>query len=126
MVRDADRRTAKYTAKINGDVIKNRIDALKESMVEQVTNRFATLVQKEEATKSLLVGWGVSTIQVPFYLSYSREIWGITLKHSGAIAEHEACIATEKWWHTYRGLDPYYLMTICNDVYSIDVSACTA
>lgn len=126
MVRDADRRTAKYTAKINGDVIKNRIDALKPMMVEQATNRFATLVTKEEATKALLVGWGVTSIEVPFYLSYARELWGISLRHKGTIAENEACLACKKWGDVKRGLDMYYLETIAFDVFGYDVQACTA
>lgn len=126
MVRDADRRTKKYAAKLVGDVIKNRIDSLRDSMIEQVTNRFATLVEKENATKALLVGWGVTSLQVPFYLSYSRELWGITLRHAGLIAENEACLTCKKWGDIKRGLDMYYLQVIAMDVYSLDVSACTA
>lgn len=125
-MRDADRRIKKYTAKINGDVIKNRIDAQKESMVEQVTDRFTDAVAKESAVKTLLVGWGVSSIEVPFYLSYGRELWGISLKHSGTIAENEACLACKKWGDEKRGLDMYYLQVIASDVFSYDVSACTA
>lgn len=125
-MRDAARRITKYTAKLVGDVIKNRIDALKESMVEQVTDKFPELVAKEEACKTLLVGWGVTSIQVPFYLSYARELWGISLKHLGTIAENEACLACKKWGDVLRGLDMYYLQVIANDLFSYDVTACTA
>lgn len=125
MVRDSTRRTAKYSAKIVGDVIKNRFDALKDSMVEQVTDQFALLVAKETAVKNLLTGWGVPTPLIPFYLSYGRELYGITKKHSGAVAQKEACLATKKWKDPARGLNAYYLQVIASDVFGLDVSACT-
>jgi hypothetical protein len=125
MVRDATRRTSKYAAKIVGDVIKNRFDAQKDSMVEQETDQFAALVAKETATKNLLTGWGVPTPLVPFYLSFSRELYGITKRHSGLIAQKEAEIAVRKWKDPARGLNPYYLQVIAQDVYGIDVSAAT-
>jgi len=123
MVRDASRRLKKYQAKIVGDVIKNRIDALKDDMVTAATDKFADLVDKETATKNLLADWGVSTVQVPFYLSYARELYGILLKHSGNIAQKEAEIACAKW--KTRGLDPYYLQQIASVVFGLDVSAAT-
>jgi len=124
MVRDASRRTTKYAAKIVGDVIKNRIDALKDSMVEQVTDKFADLVNIESQTKSMLNSWGVKSIQVPFYLSYARKLWRLSMKHSGGTLNTEACIATKAFID--RGLDPYYLQEIAEDVFGIDVSSCTA
>lgn len=122
MVRDASRRTAKYSAKIVGDVVKNRFDALKDVMVEQATDRFATLVQKEEATKSILTARGVPSTLVPFYLSYSRELWGLTLKHSGAILEAEAQLAKNKWASAARGLSGSILIEIASGVYGIRVT----
>lgn len=124
MVRDASRRTTKYAAKIVGDVIKNRIDALKDSMVEQVTDKFADLVNIESQTKSMLNSWGVKSITVPFYLSYARKLWRLKNKHSGGTLNVEACIATKAFID--RGLDPYYLQEIAEDVFGIDVSECTA
>ena len=123
MVRSATYRTSKYSAKIVGDVVKNRIDAQKDSMVEQETNRFAEIVAAEEATKNLLVGWGVSTIYVPFYLSFCRQCYSITNKHAGAIAVEEICIRANAW--ETRGLDIYYLQVISNDVFSVDITSCT-
>jgi hypothetical protein len=92
-------------------------------MVEQVTNRFADLVAAEEATKNLLVGWGVSTVLVPFYLSFARQCYSITQKHSGAIAHDEICIRHDAW--KARGLNSYYIQTIAMDVFSVDISDCT-
>jgi len=124
MVRDAARRTTKYTAKIVGDVVKNRIDALKDSMVEQVTDQFAALVDKESTAKSMLNGWGVVSIQVPFYLSFVRKLYGLSRKHSGASLQTEAEIATHAF--VTRGLDGYYLQELASNIFSIDVSAATA
>lgn len=123
MVRPAGYRTSKYAAKIVGDVIKNRIDAQKDSMVEQVTNKFADLEKYEGLTKDLLVGWGVSTIFVPFYLSFARQCYSITQKHSGAIAIEEICIRANAW--ETRGLDIYYLQVIAQNVFTVDITSCT-
>ena len=125
MVRSAAYRASKYDAKIVGDVVKNRIDAQKTSMVAQATTQFGLLVAKEEETKTLLAGWGVSAALVAMYLSYARELYGITKRHTGTIATNEACLATQKWGDTKRGLNMYYLQTIADDVFEIDVSACT-
>jgi hypothetical protein len=125
MGRDPTYRASKYAAKIVGDVIKNRIDAQKDSMVSQATTQFGLIAAKEDLTKSKLVGWGVSTLHVPFYLSFARQLYGITKKHSGQIAENEACLATAKWGSTQRGLNMYYLQTIAQDVFDLDVAACT-
>ena len=125
MVRDASYRASKYSAKIVGDVIKNRIDAQKDSMVAQATTQFGLITAKENATKTLLTGWGVSTALVPMYLSYARELYGITKKHTGTIAANEACLACKKWGDAKRGLSMYYLQVIATDVFELDVSACT-
>jgi hypothetical protein len=124
MVRDAARRTTTYTAKIVGDVVKNRIDALKDSMVEQATDQFAAIVQKEQNAVSLLDSWGITSIQKPFYLSYIRRLYGLVRKHTGATLIIEACIATKAFKD--RGLNAYRLQQLADNLYGIDVSASTA
>jgi len=123
MVRSATYRTSKYAAKLVGDVVKNRIDAQRDSMIEQVTNRYADIVAAEEATKALLVGWGISTMLVPFYLSFARQCYSITNKHAGAIAVEEICIRHDAW--DTRGLESWYLQEIAMDIFSVDISSCT-
>jgi len=124
MVRPANYRTSKYDAKMVGDVVKNRIDAQKDSMVEQVTNKFATYVAAEESAKSLLNSWGVSTTLIPSYLSFARQCRSIADKHADTVALEEICIRFDSW--VSRGLDPYYLAEICLSVTTIDISSCTA
>lgn len=123
MVRSSTYRTSKYAAKLVGDVIKNRIDAQRDSMVAQVGTRFADAEAIEVATKNLLTGWGLSVILVPSYLSYARECMGITNRHSGTIAHDEICYAHDKW--ESRGLDSYYMQVIAMDVFAVDISDCT-
>jgi hypothetical protein len=107
-----------------GDVVKNRIDAQRDSMVEQETNRFADIVAAEEATKAKLVIWGISTMLTPFYLSFARQCYSVTQKHAGAIAVTEICIKANAW-HT-RGLNMFYLAEISEDVFSVVITSCTA
>lgn len=124
MVRDAARRVTKYTAKIVGDVVKNRVDALKDSMVEQVTDQFPLIAAMEVQVATKCDAWGVHSIEKPFYMSYGRRLYGIKRKHSNLVAIEEACIATKAFID--RGLDNYRLMTIALDIFELDVSACTA
>jgi len=123
MVRSSTYRTSKYSAKLVGDVWKNRIDAQRDSMVAQVGTRFADLEATEVAAKNLLTGWGVSVIFIPSYLSFARECHGIMIRHSGTIAHDEICIAHDKW--ETRGLDSYYMQVIAMDVFAVDISDCT-
>lgn len=124
MVRDATYRTSKYAAKMVGDVIKNRFDAQHDSMVEQVTNKFADLAKAEGDAKTLLNSYGVSTTLVPFYLSFARQCYSISQKHADEIALDEICIRFDSW--VTRGLNPFYLQQICSAVTAIDISSCTA
>ena len=123
MVRSSTYRTSKYSAKLVGDVIKNRIDAQRDSMVAQVGTRFADAEAVEVATKALLTGWGISVVEIPSYLSYSRKCMGILNKHSGTIAHDEICIAHDVW--VARALDTYYCQVIAMDVHGVDISDCT-
>ncbi|MFA5084087.1 MAG: hypothetical protein WC475_01715 [Candidatus Paceibacterota bacterium] len=122
---DATRRSAKYGNKVSGDVTKNRIDAQAANMKSNFTATAGENVQVETDTKALLTGWGVSVTLHASYLSYAREIMGITHRHTGVIAENEACLACKKWGDALRGLTMYYLQVIALDVFNIDVSACT-
>ena len=124
MVRDAGRRTSKYSAKMVGDVVKNRFDALHDTMVEQFTDKAAVFVAAENACKALLNGWGVSITLVPSYHNWARQCESVSFKHKDAIALAELCIKFDTW--LARNLDPFYLQEICLAVCGIDISSCTA
>ena len=125
MVRSATYRTSKYAAKIVGDVIKNRIDAQKDSMVSQVTAVFADQAAYEVAVKTLLEGHNVPTTQIPFYLAFARQCYKITKTHAGTTAHDEICLRVADWGATIRGLFKPYLAEISDEVFSVDVYDCT-
>ena len=123
MVRSATYRTSKYSAKIVGDVVKNRIDAQRDSMVEQATNKFADLVTVEEQVKAKLNSWGVVPQLHPAYYAFARACYRITQTHAGDVAHDEICIEHDKW--VARTLTSYYLQVIAMDVFTVDISDCT-
>jgi len=57
-------------------------------------------------------------------MSYGRKLHALKRKHTDETLHDEACIATVSWGT--RGLDLFHLMTIAGNIYSIDVSDCTA
>jgi len=98
------RRIRKYQGKIDADVIRSRISALRDFMIELEQEQFANLVALEEAVKKELGEQGVSTIQMPFYLNVAREVYKVKTRHSGKTADAEVLIIRDKW--IKRGLDP--------------------
>ena len=123
MVRAANYRVSKYDAKMVGDVVKNRIDAQRDSMVAQQGTQQPLLVAAEEATKALLNGWGVSVTLIPSYLAYARRCLKITSTHGADIALEELCIEHDKW--ETRGLVSWYMQEIAQAVVDVDISTCT-
>ena len=124
MVRSAINRINKYTAKIVGDVVKNRIDAQKDLMVAQAAPEFTAIAAEENQIAAYLDPLGISPMLKPFYMSYGRKIHALKRKHTDVTLHDEACIATVTWGT--RGLDLFHLATICGNIYSIDVFDCTA
>lgn len=124
MVRSAVDRTNKYTAKIVGDVVKNRIDAQKDFMVAQATIQFSQLTTEENQIAAYLDPLGISPMLKPFYMSYGRKLHMLKRKHTDETLHDEACIATVAWGT--RGLNLFHLATIAMNIYTIDVFDCTA
>ena len=123
MVRSSAHRASKYDAKMVGDVVKNRFDAQRDSMVAQETDQFGMLVNIEEAVKTLLEGWGVSVTLTPSYLAFARQTYRINRTHGGTIGVNEMCYAAEHW--ELRGLNLYYLQQIAFTATGVDISSCT-
>jgi len=124
MVRSAANRINKYTAKIVGDVVKNRIDAQKDFMVAQAAPEFTAITTEENQIAAYLDPLGISPMLKPFYMSYGRKLHALKRKHTDETLHDEACIATVAWGT--RGLDLFHLATVCQNIYSIDVWDCTA
>lgn len=123
MVKSGTRRAAKYAAKVVGDVVKNRIDALKDQMVANATPAFADLAEIEHKIAVYCDAQGVNVMLKPFYMSFGRKLYMLQNKHEGVAYENEACIATYAWQR--RGLGITELIYIANSIFDVDVSACS-
>jgi len=121
MVRNPSRRVAKYAAKIVSSVIKQRFSDWKDSMVAQVTDRFADLANLETQAKDILEANGVAPIDIPFYLAYVRQLYRITQTHgSGTIATNEAKLYYNTW--VARGLVSTVLQQLASNLFGISVA----
>ena len=123
MVRSSANRIAKYDGKMVGDVVKNRIDALRDSMVSQETTQFGNLATLEESVKTLLEGWGISVTLIPSYLAFARKCYKINKTHAGTIGVNEMCYSAALW--ASRGLNIYYLQMVAFTAVGVDISTCT-
>ena len=124
MVRAAADRINKYTAKIVGDVVKNRIDAQKDFMVAQASVQFSELATEEAQIAAYVDPLGISPMLKPFYMSFGRKIHMLKRKHTDDTLHDEVCIAAVAWGA--RGLDLFHLASISENIYTVDIWDCTA
>lgn len=112
MVREASRRKAKYEAKIDADVARSRILALKTSMVNQMEAASADLATVESEVKRVIEGQTTSIYshEIPAYLNVGRELYRLSRKFSGTTFESEAKIVCDKW--KAKGLQVWALTEI--------------
>jgi len=83
MVKSAEARIKAYSQKIDADVIRSRISALKDSMVEKATVKQTELATIQADIKSELEDLGVPPeFTVPF-LRIAMRLYGLTNKHKG-------------------------------------------
>jgi len=122
MVRDPIRRVGKYSVKIDPDVIKQRFEGQHLAMVDQVTMKFAELVDFEDKTKTILDYEAVATIDIPFYLNFARQCYRIIDTHPGKTTqETEAKIYRDVW--VARGLNKTILNRIALEVFGLSLPA---
>jgi hypothetical protein len=119
MVRPQVYRLKKYDAKVVGDVVKARVDALKPIMTEQQTQRFSDLQNVENTVKSIVEEAGIFTPLIPSYLNFARELYSLSRRFSGATLNNMATIVFNKW--KTIGLEVDLLKTI-GQTFGIDVS----
>lgn len=90
MVKSAEARIKAYSQKIDADVIRSRISALKDSMVEKATVKQTELATIQADIKSELEDLGVPPeFTVPF-LRIAMRLYGLTNKHKGNMLKVEA------------------------------------
>jgi hypothetical protein len=101
--RDAKYRISKYAAKVDPDVVRARIEAEKDAMVEQEAEKLSALADMENAVKGIVEAVGVPTIEIAQYLNIGRQAFRIRNKFTGKTAENEAMALGALW--KMRGLD---------------------
>jgi hypothetical protein len=115
---DPTRRIAKWNAKFDTERIKGALDAMRPTMLQNVTAVFPMIAAMELQVKQVCDGAGVPTIQYPFYLCFGREMWKLSRKDiSGESLAQEAAILITKW--TSRGLTQAVLQAIRTDVFNV-------
>lgn len=112
MVRDPAYRAAKYKAKMDPDAVRLRIVAQKDAMGEQVALVQESIVQVENKVKDILdnATTAIAPCMYPPYLSFGKELFGISRKFSGKAKTLEGSVAFNKW--KARGLTASILKTI--------------
>ena len=95
MVRSAERRIAKYTAKINGDVHKNRYDATADlaTASEDVYCPNAEIL--ENAVKLAIDG--VNAILLPYYIIFGKQVKKALENHNTLTANKEIATLRQLW-----------------------------
>jgi len=115
---DPTRRIAKWNAKFDTERVKGALDAMRPTMLQNVTAVFPMITAMEIQVKQVCDGKGVPTIQYPFYLNFGREIWALTRKEvSGESLALEAATLIAKW--VARGLTQSVLQAIRTDVFNV-------
>jgi len=123
MVKSSADRLNKYTAKIVGDVVKNRIDAQKDFMVANASSHFDALAQLEAKCAAYCDGAGINVMLKPFYMSLCRKVYKLMNKHTGTTLRDEVCIAVQAW--NTRGLVEADEVAIILAANGYDASYCT-
>jgi hypothetical protein len=115
---DPAKRIENWDAKFDTAAIKATLDKKRPKMLEHVSSVQPMIAAMELQVKQVCDGEGVSTIQLPFYLCFGREIWALTRKDiSGETMALEAAVLVAKWLG--RGLVQSVLEAIRTDVFNV-------
>jgi len=110
MVRTAEYRTRKYSAKIDATVIANRFELLASHIRNQFNAKVPALVVIEGNIKQLCANRGIPSIELPSYYNVGRELYRVVTQHVGDARNLEAQIVVNKW--ATRGLNTTILTEI--------------
>jgi hypothetical protein len=112
-MRDEDRRTKKYKAKLDGSITGQRFEVLGESMKSQMKEKAAKAVDIELKVKQIVRGEpGTMTF---FYLAFAKEVWGVVERHGRDTNKVRPLV--DKW--DARGLKRELMEKILTDVFNI-------
>jgi len=124
MVKSSADRLNKYTAKISGDVVKNRIDAQKDFMVANAGSHFDALAALENKVAGYCDANGINVMLKPFYMSLCRKVYKLMNKHTGTTLLAEVCITVQAW--ATRGLTEADSIAVILEANGYDASTCTS
>jgi len=115
---DPAKRIENWDAAFDTTTIKTKLDKKRAKMLEHVSSVQPMIAAMELQVKQVCDGAGVSTIQLPFYLCFGREMWALTRKDiSGETMALEAAVQVAKW--KQRGLTEAVLQAIRTDVFNV-------
>ncbi len=115
---DPTKRIAKWDAKFDTTRIKATLDAMRPTMLQNVSAVTPMITAMELQVKQVCDSAGASVIQIPFYLCFGREMWALTRKElSGPAMANEAALLIAKW--VARGLQQPVLESIRGDVFNV-------
>jgi len=102
MVRSDEQRSKAYKRKLNGDVIRNRINNERKRMIAEETDYFISAAETERMVKTFLSG--TSSLNLVYYIIFAKEIQSVVRTHiAGPTVLEEMEILQNKW--ITRGLD---------------------
>jgi hypothetical protein len=110
MVRPPEYRQSKYTAKIDPDVIKDRITKEKDFMAEQTSSVFTNQEQFETQVGKMLNELGLYGIQLHHYRNFSQELFSLKRRFWNETLKKEATLLAKKW--KSRGLEEDVLVKV--------------
>jgi hypothetical protein len=114
-------RSDQYNAKTASATVGLKIAAVLPGMKPAFSAAINELVPIEQQTQALLNDSDVPTIQYPFYLNYSRELW--KLKNQGIAGASLTSMAKAlKHKYAVRGLDSDHLIEIADTIFNITVT----
>jgi hypothetical protein len=90
MVRSAEKRITTYGSKIDADVIRARIGALKQTMVESASVKQSEIAQIQADIKAKLEELGYPPEFTVGFMKIGMYLYGLKNKHSGAMLTTEA------------------------------------
>ena len=112
-----DARAQKWDRQFNTELIKQKLDVEKPTMLQRATSKFASLFDMESAVKQVLNSAGTSANDTANYLNFSRQVWKADQTYKGEALQVEVAIYLSKW--TARGLSAAVCETIRNQVFTI-------
>jgi hypothetical protein len=111
---DPTKRIQNWDAGYDTAAIKAKVDKKRPEMLARVSAVFPQLASVELRVKQVLD----TIIQVPFYMSFGRELWSLSNKDiNGETGSQEASVLIAKW--TGRGLTQSVLENIRDGIFKI-------